>query len=40
MELVAEVLGKRLHKIGGTKDGACGLILDMLRLLRLARDLF
>lgn len=40
VELVADVLGKRLHKIGETEDGACGLILDMLRLLRLARDLF
>ncbi|ABN54330.1 MAG TPA: hypothetical protein DEF39_12265 [Hungateiclostridium thermocellum] len=35
-----KALDKKLHKIGKAEDGACNLILDMLRLLRLAKDLF
>jgi len=30
-----KALDKKLHKIGKAEDGACNLILDMLRLLRL-----
>ncbi|HEX3029081.1 MAG TPA: hypothetical protein VHT34_07230 [Clostridia bacterium] len=40
VELIAEALDKTLHNINEREDGVCDLILDMLRLLRLARDLF
>lgn len=39
VECIAEALEKRLHSIDEIEDGVCDLILDMLRLLRLARDL-
>ncbi len=40
VELIAEALEKRLHNIEEREDEVCSLILDMLRLLRLAKDLF
>ncbi|MDP4179526.1 MAG: hypothetical protein Q8942_00350 [Bacillota bacterium] len=40
MECIAEALDKRLRNIDEVEDEACDLILNMLRLLRLSRDLF
>lgn len=39
VECIAEALDKQLHSINESTDEACNLIMDMIRLLRLARDL-